>query len=117
MKAERQRLAFSPVFSGSPHRPRCARGSGNRPFAAAALATGLGLILSACSPDESTPSPATQPSAPETHVECLDRNPLGNPYFGELHVHTTLSFDAWAFDTRAGPDEAYAFARGRPLAL
>ena len=117
MKAERQRLAFSPVFSGSPHRQRSARRSGNRPFAAAALAAGLGLILSACSPDASAPSAPSRAGAPEPHVECLDRNPLGNPYFGELHVHTTLSFDAWAFDTRAGPDEAYAFARGRPLAL
>jgi len=28
-------------------------------------------------------------------------------YFGELHLHTTMSFDAWSFGTRITPDQAY----------
>ena len=27
---------------------------------------------------------------------CLDNNPLRNPYFGALHIHTSLSGDASA---------------------
>lgn len=35
--------------------------------------------------------------------------------FGDLHMHTALSFDAYAMGTRAGPDEAYRYAKGEPL--
>jgi len=35
--------------------------------------------------------------------------------FGDLHVHTAWSFDAFIFAVRAGPDEAYRYARGEPL--
>jgi hypothetical protein len=39
-------------------------------------------------------------------------NPDRNAYFGDLHVHTGLSFDAYIFNVRATPDDAYRFARG-----
>ena len=35
--------------------------------------------------------------------------------FGELHMHTHWSFDAYLFTTRATPDDAYEFAKGKPL--
>ncbi|MFN8544558.1 MAG: DUF3604 domain-containing protein [Candidatus Binatia bacterium] len=43
---------------------------------------------------------------------CPDRSPLGNAYFGDLHTHTSYSFDAWDYGTRTDPATAYAFARG-----
>ena len=36
-------------------------------------------------------------------------------YFGELHLHTVMSFDAWTFGTRVTPDQAYRFARGETV--
>ena len=42
-------------------------------------------------------------------------NPLRNAYFGDLHVHTRFSMDAYIFEVRASPDDAYRFARGAPL--
>ncbi|MCC7535302.1 MAG: DUF3604 domain-containing protein, partial [Deltaproteobacteria bacterium] len=51
----------------------------------------------------------------ESREACDDHNPLRNAYFGDLHVHTSYSFDARVFDVRATPSDAYAFARGGEL--
>jgi hypothetical protein len=36
-------------------------------------------------------------------------------FFGELHLHTVMSLDAWTFGTRVTPDQAYKFARGETV--
>jgi len=36
-------------------------------------------------------------------------------FFGDLHVHTTYSFDAFAFGTLATPYDAYRYARGESI--
>src|SRR5579871_2465114 len=36
-------------------------------------------------------------------------------FFGELHLHTTMSFDAWSLGTVITPDQAYRFARGETV--
>ncbi len=81
------------------------------------------LITVACdNPSPETPS-AGEEETPvkkvfeETREACEDRNPLRNVYFGDLHVHTRLSFDAWAYDVRVGPVEAYRFAKGESVFL
>ena len=38
-----------------------------------------------------------------------------NLYFGDLHVHTKHSFDAYIFGTTATPDDAYEFAKGSAI--
>ena len=43
-------------------------------------------------------------------------NPERDVYFGDLHVHTVLSMDAYyLFGTRLGPEDAYRFARGEEV--
>ena len=39
-------------------------------------------------------------------------NPNKNPYYGDLHVHTKYSFDAYVFGVTASPDDAYRYAKG-----
>ncbi|MCH8176290.1 MAG: DUF3604 domain-containing protein [Proteobacteria bacterium] len=74
------------------------------------------LILAACSDDTPSQQLAAEPApdavtatAPATNPEF---NAQRNAYFGDLHVHTMYSFDAFIFGTTASPDDAYEFAKG-----
>ena len=44
--------------------------------------------------------------------QCADYNSAKNPYFGDLHVHTSFSMDALTSGTTYDPDDAYEFAKG-----
>jgi len=48
---------------------------------------------------------------------CASYSRLRNLYFGDLHVHTTYSFDVNAFGVDTTPEQAYRFARGEPVQL
>lgn len=48
---------------------------------------------------------------------CKEHNALANAYFGELHIHTAYSGDAAAWGGVVTPEQAYAYAKGEPLAL
>ncbi len=58
-----------------------------------------------------------QPPWVEDRTPCLDYNEQRNLYFGDLHVHTGWSFDAWNSDVRLGPVDAYRYAQGGEVSL
>lgn len=79
--------------------------------------------LSACSADQNG-EPEVTPRfgsialeiAPETlSSQPVRRNALRSAYFGDLHVHTDYSFDAYAFGTVATPYDAYRYAKGEAI--
>jgi hypothetical protein len=54
----------------------------------------------------------------EIRSDCADYDGLRRPYFGEQHVHTAFSFDAYTRGTQlSGPREAYDYARGGTIPL
>lgn len=55
--------------------------------------------------DRPDPEPAYYPAPSATK----------NVYFGDLHVHSALSFDAYIFGNRMSLDETYRFARGEQV--
>ena len=93
----------------------------------------LTTILAACSsPQDNTATAATdggdtQAVAPRFNAPNLvmpkdtiiaepQANAYREAYFGDLHVHTDYSFDAYAFGTVATPYDAYRYAQGEAIA-
>ena len=81
-------------------------------------------LLSACSDDPVTAPLASEMEAePTTSVPVVESTPAHsagyntnrNAYFGDLHVHTMYSFDAFIFGTTSSPDDAYEFAKGSTI--
>ena len=49
-------------------------------------------------------------------ASAQEKNPERNAYFGETHIHTSRSVDAWIFGNRiTGPDDAYKYAQGQTI--
>ncbi len=87
----------------------------------------LGLLLAGCDNDSQLELtlPVNEPTAQtvgpwqrtEERTSCTNANRLRNPYFGDLHVHTRFSADAYIFGTRGEPHDAYRFAQGESITV
>ncbi len=69
------------------------------------------LTIYACGTNVENETTSSYQSPTSTDAE-IQTNPNKNAYFGDIHVHTVLSFDAYIMGTRRTPDEAYEFAKG-----
>mgnify|MGYP000041150308 FL=1 len=69
------------------------------------------FLWSCTSPDDIVDYSNLGPDLPESGT-TPSYNEERNVYFGDLHVHTKHSFDAYIFGTIATPDDAYSYAKG-----
>jgi hypothetical protein len=74
----------------------------------------LGVLLSSCDgapKNESTEQTITY----KKDSSSIHYNPLRTAYYGDLHLHTSWSFDAFINGVRTTPDDAYMHAKGFPI--
>lgn len=77
-----------------------------------ALGVAAALVLAgACTDDDA------QIEVLDLREPCADNSALRNVYFGDLHVHTSWSFDAYLNEVRVDPYDAYRFAKGESVVL
>lgn len=86
-------------------------------FALSIATTGCGDGTAPANTAEAPEIQAALPHFIDTDVRqpCKDQHPETRAFFGALHIHTSLSFDAWVFGNSNGPENAYAYARGEPI--
>ena len=80
------------------------------------LALGVSLCLAACTAAEPPEIEDVAPiDPPVTAAADVVLTETRIALFGDLHIHTANSFDAYIFGTRSTPDDAYAFGMGRSI--
>lgn len=83
------------------------------------LLLGLGFVLlGACSRfDDPTLNDIDQSllELPAPALRMVPHNANRNLLWGDLHIHTALSYDAFTMGTRALPDDAYRFMKGETI--
>lgn len=94
----------------------------DRPSSGVAAATLLLVSVFAGGCSREAPAPAAPATSAATEAPASpaasDRpaaNPERNAYFGDVHVHTGWSFDAFTNGSRATPTDAYAWAQGQEI--
>ncbi len=83
-------------------------------LAACGTAPEAALSAAAAAPEPASTGPARAAEARAPAVQAPARSPLRNAYFGDLHVHTSWSLDAWTFGhpMQNDPSVAYRYGRG-----
>ena len=80
-----------------------------------ALAAGSAIALFVALSGPVLAADVGRSGGPQTKLGTPHERAEERVYFGDLHLHTAFSFDAYLFKTTATPEDAYGFAQGKPL--
>jgi len=83
-------------------------------FRLTALIIIIALAFS-CNSDKTSAGSHEDSKNAESSIEGITRNANKNLYWGDTHLHTANSPDAFAFGARLTPDDAYRFAKGETI--
>jgi hypothetical protein len=83
-------------------------------FSSTLIAVAVSLTLTSGGVAVAENAETTSEAAPAYSPYAGKSYPM-RPLFGDTHLHTSQSFDAIAFGTFTGPEEAYQFARGEEI--
>jgi hypothetical protein len=83
------------------------------------LTSAVVLLVAACGGPTEQPEPglATNGDSKTDNATLAQPNPLREAYFGETHMHTAYSLDAYIGGTRLTPADAYRFAKGETVTV
>ena len=75
------------------------------------------LLMAGCSkgPPAAQGAASGNPAAGTADATRPPPNPERNAYFGNVHVHTSYSFDAYINGTKTTPQDAYDWAQGKEI--
>ena len=79
---------------------------------AVSLLASIGVVLLPAEVAAQLPFERTEQREP-----CDHHDPLRQPLFGDLHIHTSYSFDSYISSQRNDPPAAYRYAQGEPITL
>lgn len=73
-------------------------------------------LLFACDSEKASNNKSEESTSKKEAVTTITKNPNKNLYWGDTHIHTNFSSDAFLFGTiMATPDDAYRFAKGEVM--
>ena len=72
------------------------------------------LLIFACS-DATKDEKNNIAISDKSEERTVGYNEYRNAYFGDVHIHTSWSFDAFIYNVRTTPDDAYRYAKGEPI--
>ena len=73
------------------------------------------VALLGCSQEQKQNEATTESATRQKESPVVEKNPNKNLYWGDTHLHTTLSPDAFSQGNRLAPDVAFRFAKGEEV--